>query len=667
MSRPKEAVFDGHFVAPGQMLGRYELLLPLGAGGMGNVWVARLKGTRGFRKLVAIKTIRRTYEEAWMEQMFFQEATLASQIHHPNVVETLELGEQEGVMYLVMELVHGESLSYVIREAFARNGIPLPIAVNLIGQACKGLQAAHDLCDDEGRRIGLVHRDISPPNILVTYSGTVKIADFGVATTKSSGTSSIGEIKGKISYLAPEQARAQQDVDARADIFTTAVVLYLLTVRRHPFKAQTENETIARIIGEMPVTPPTHYLPDFPRRLESVLLRGLAKDRDARWPTATAFLDALDSAMPEAFGPHSEQMVADFVQEVLKERMAERRVRLRLAEDLAEKSGSHDSVTNVSAVLPPVAPPPPRPQRSRHLVAGAGLVLAGAILGIGSRFLAPRGSNARADTQPSDSMDVKTMPAAGVRGAEPSSISDDSKYLTFPPPLEASSASNDSGARRASRLSRSAGTANASQFAPAVERHLDADPASTLPGSLPSSGPSILRAHDALAVARAGDSALSAGSGNLAAAHPGAASPSTAGPGSSVSTSSGALAGASVSNNPATVAAAPVLTTGSREGPRMLPTRVAHALLHINPSQDPYRVKLPASLEQLKESFSAAVQVCVSPDGTVSSVRVLRSAGPAIDPQIPSTLGRWRYKPYLENGKAVPFCYSFRYEIGGEG
>src|SRR5258706_11796550 len=138
-------------LAVGQVLGRYELLLPVAKGGMAQVWAARLRGSRGFQKIVAIKTILPgDLDDARVEQMFLEEATLASQIHHPNVVGTLELGEDDGLLYLVMEWVEGESLSIILTRAGEQGGIPLPIAVNLIGQACTVLHAAHELQDDDG-------------------------------------------------------------------------------------------------------------------------------------------------------------------------------------------------------------------------------------------------------------------------------------------------------------------------------------------------------------------------------------------------------------------------------------------------------------------------------------------------------------------------------------
>ena len=216
-------------LAAGRILGRYELLLPIAKGGMAEVWAARLHGSRGFQRLVAIKTIASgVMDDARMEQMFLEEASLAARIHHPNVAMTLDLGEDDGDLYMVMEWVDGEPLTVIFRQAQERKPLPLEIAVNLIGQACEGLHAAHELCDDHGLPLGLVHRDVSPHNVLVTHSGTVKLVDFGIAkaTNVLTSHSASGELKGKFAYMAPEQLRGEP-IDRRADIFAIGVLLYL--------------------------------------------------------------------------------------------------------------------------------------------------------------------------------------------------------------------------------------------------------------------------------------------------------------------------------------------------------------------------------------------------------------------------------------------------------
>jgi eukaryotic-like serine/threonine-protein kinase len=324
----------------GQTLGRYELLVPIAKGGMAQVWAARLRGSRGFQKIFAIKTILAgTIDDSRMERMFLQEATLASQIHHPNVVTTIELGEDEGILYLVMEWVDGESLKFIMTRAAQRGNLPLPIGVNLIGQACKGLHAAHDLRDESGTPIGVVHRDVSAQNVLVTYSGNAKLVDFGIAkaTASSAGVTQAGEIKGKFAYMAPEQVTGDV-VDRRTDIFGMGVILYLLTTGRHPFKGVHTAETLQNICSKRPPRAPSAVIPGYPPELEAVVLKSLAKDPNDRWPTANEMLSALERAMPQSLDGSFEVQVADYMNELLGDRVRERRMQLRVAQEQADRA-----------------------------------------------------------------------------------------------------------------------------------------------------------------------------------------------------------------------------------------------------------------------------------------------------------------------------------------
>src|SRR5262249_43332097 len=154
----------------------YELLSTIARGGMGQVWLGRLHGARGFHKLVAIKTLLPASDEArQLETMLLEEARIAALIHHPNVVRTIEVGEDDGALSMVMEWVDGEPLSTVLAEAQAKQGFPIAVAANLIAQTLRGLHAAHELSDDSGQSLGVVHRDVSPHNVLVTYTGTAKL------------------------------------------------------------------------------------------------------------------------------------------------------------------------------------------------------------------------------------------------------------------------------------------------------------------------------------------------------------------------------------------------------------------------------------------------------------------------------------------------------------
>ena len=216
---------------PGTRLGRYELLVPIARGGMARVWAARMNGQRGFQKLVALKTILpHLAEEPEFERMFLDEARIASGVHHPNVCEIYELGEEQRTLYLAMEWVSGDSLARVLRASGKTEAIDPRVIARVIADACAGLHAAHELTDEDGRALGVVHRDLSPHNILLTADGTAKVADFGVA--KALGqlheATSAGQLKGKIAYMAPEQVTGA-GIDRRSDVFSLGCVLYEAT------------------------------------------------------------------------------------------------------------------------------------------------------------------------------------------------------------------------------------------------------------------------------------------------------------------------------------------------------------------------------------------------------------------------------------------------------
>jgi len=623
----------------GQMLGRYELLMPIAKGGMGNVWAARLKGSRGFRKLYAIKTILRSLEHANQEQMLFQEAVLASQIHHPNVAETLELGEHEGRLYLVMELVCGESLRFILREALALGGMPMPVSINVIGQVCRGLAAAHDLRDEKGDRVGLVHRDISPPNIMITEAGTVKIVDFGVATTSSSGADVAGEIKGKISYLAPEQLRGEA-VDARADVFATGILLYLLTVGRHPFRASSDANTIARILCKTPASTPSASIEDYPDALEQIVMCALHKDRRERFQSITAMLDALENAFPGAFGPRADEAAALYLVGLMKERISERKATLRMAEELAERSSGRHSEHSLPVVTTSSAQVP----RARS---SALLGLGGLFAGLGAAALAgtlylqglapaalrnvetfvPHEPNAAAVAAPSSAPMGSGRPGAADTSTVVAATAFSSTGLmptSTPRPRRGSA---DHATTKIQATDRDQPAAIASEVPVRQPRPLAPTPSAALESPIETQAPPSELPH---------------------------AEPRTDEP--NVGFSPRTLATASVVAPPAPIKFAPV-------APRLLSSRLGQNQLLTNPAAAASRVRLPVGLDRAGQSFSAIVKICVTAEGGVSGVNILRSAGPVLDPQIPGALSHWRYRPLLEAGKPTPFCYVLNYEI----
>jgi serine/threonine-protein kinase len=322
-----------------KILGRYQLLVAVARGGMGQVWLARLRGARGFSKLVAVKTLLpEQNDRARLEGMLAEEARLASLIQHANVVHTMELGEHEDMLYLVMEWVDGEPLGFLLDRADQRGGMPLPVAVALISQVLAGLHVAHELSDESGP-LGVVHRDVSPHNILVTYDGIAKLLDFGIAkaTQQTSSNTEAGEVKGKFSYMAPEQILGGS-VDRRCDVFAAGIVLYLLTTGRHPFKRSNTAAIIHAITTDEPVAPPSTLLEEFPPELERVLLKALEKDVEKRWSSADEMRVALEQAMPSAFGDAARTSLREFMERVVGDRKVARREAVRRAQLTADGS-----------------------------------------------------------------------------------------------------------------------------------------------------------------------------------------------------------------------------------------------------------------------------------------------------------------------------------------
>ncbi|HEY3592571.1 MAG TPA: serine/threonine-protein kinase, partial [Polyangiaceae bacterium] len=317
-------------VGAGHVLGRYELLLPIASGGMATVWAARMKGSRGFQKIVAVKTMLPSMsDDPQFEQMFLDEASLASRIRHPNVAEILDLGEEGGVLFLVMEWVDGESFSVVAKAASKHGGVPMPVALRIAMAVCAGLHAAHELRDEAGHLLGVVHRDVSPQNILVTFDGVVKVVDFGVAKAagRAASQTASGQVKGKAAYMSPEQAQGAP-IDRRTDIFAVGILLYQLTTGKHPFRGENEVATLYNICSDDPVTPPSQHVPDYPPSLEPIVQKALAKRADARFATASEFGKALDGVARE-IGAASEEEVGVFVRELLGDRQEKRTETLR--------------------------------------------------------------------------------------------------------------------------------------------------------------------------------------------------------------------------------------------------------------------------------------------------------------------------------------------------
>jgi serine/threonine-protein kinase len=322
-------------VRPGLVLGRYECLLPIARGGMAAVWAARARGARGFQTTVAIKTMLPALsDDPNFERMFLDEARIASRIRHPNVVQILDLGEQDTLLYIAMEWIDGEPLSALLREvARSESQIPLPIAIKIASDTALGLHAAHELKDDNGAPINLVHRDVSLQNILISYDGIVKVVDFGIAkaTGRLSDETATGNVKGKVPYMSPEQVLAAGTLDRRSDIFALGVVLFQLTTGRHPFRGEHDAATMANILRRATPDPAKIAGAGYPPKLAAIVLKALQKEPADRFATAAEMHRELAAVAASSHAPTTNEDLAAFLERMLGPAGAERRNALNRA------------------------------------------------------------------------------------------------------------------------------------------------------------------------------------------------------------------------------------------------------------------------------------------------------------------------------------------------
>jgi serine/threonine-protein kinase len=349
----------------GTKLDRFELIAELASGGMGTVYLARLGGAGGFQRLYAIKRLHEHLaRHGEFIEMFLDEARLAARIHHPNVVPILEIGTTEAGYYLVMEYVEGDTAGHLFYCAAQEQKPVSPrVTVRIVLDALAGLHAAHEGTDDEGRSLEIVHRDVSPHNILVSVDGVSRITDFGIARAASRlAVTRTGQLKGKVAYMAPEQARSEK-IDRRADVFSMGICLWEMLAGRRLFKSEAEGETLNRLLYE-PIPSIRSVRPEVPRELDEICARALARDLDKRFATAADFADALESAARELDWLGSHREVAACISDVLGRDISERRADLRAwIADTERRSlappadASGDSVAPKGAMVSVYVPP----------------------------------------------------------------------------------------------------------------------------------------------------------------------------------------------------------------------------------------------------------------------------------------------------------------------
>ena len=311
--------------------GRYEGLFRIASGGMAEVFAGRVRGEGGFEKLVAVKRmLPHLAEDPQFVKMFLDEARVAANLASANVVQTLDIGRtDDGALYIVMELVLGLSLSELLPLALERGPIPIEVCVEVLAQAATGLHDAHEARSAAGDSLGLVHRDVSPQNLLIGIDGRVRITDFGIARVTASRLvqTQHGTIKGKFAYFSPEQSRGAE-LDRRSDVFALGVVAWEMVTGRRLFSRKSPTETV-EAVRSADIPRIESVRPGLPAALADTIHRALERPIDRRWPTAREMGDALRESLGSAGSTPA--VVASFVRELRADRIVQLEARVREA------------------------------------------------------------------------------------------------------------------------------------------------------------------------------------------------------------------------------------------------------------------------------------------------------------------------------------------------
>jgi serine/threonine protein kinase len=399
----------------GRRLGRYEVLTQLASGGMAGVYVGRAQGVAGFERLVAIKVLHPhlAHEQEFIT-MFLDEARLAARIRHPNVVATLDISDTEGAGYfLVMDYIEGDHLGALLRESAAKHErLKTRVVARIMIDALIGLGAAHELKDERGRILGLIHRDVSPHNILAGTDGVSRLSDFGVAKAEVRLSSTReGQFKGKLGYMAPEHA-SNGISDRRSDLFSMGIILWESLAGKRLFRGENNAATLNKILS-MPIPPPSAIVPSH-APYDAVLARALARPSEQRFESAEEFIEAIELAARDAGGIASAREVAETVREYAKEKLGAERARIQKALEefgyseltgtplpiprdgsspgvgiahVGSGSGIHAPILRTEPNMPAERPAPPSSSKWLFIAAGAVVLVlllaaVGAIVGL---------------------------------------------------------------------------------------------------------------------------------------------------------------------------------------------------------------------------------------------------------------------------------------------
>jgi serine/threonine protein kinase len=351
--------------------GKYLLIDKVGTGGMAELFMAKQTGMKGFEKVMAIKRILpHLTEDAEFISMFINEAKLAALLTHQNIVQIFDLGHIENSYFIAMEYVMGKDLRTILQRA---KTLTMPMSVGhallIISKICAALDYAHRKKDLSGRDLNIVHRDISPQNILVSYEGEVKLVDFGIAKAASQASETrTGVLKGKLSYMAPEQAWGRA-VDRRTDIFAIGIVLYEILTGHKLFKGDNDFDTLEKVREAKVEPPPTSLNKQVAPELEAIILKALAKEADNRYPSASEMQTALEDHMSQKGYDFSTVRLAQYLQNLFQHDIEQDSQRFQIA--LGATVPTADQSTVIRRHSPALESTPSRPSRRLQMPAPA--------------------------------------------------------------------------------------------------------------------------------------------------------------------------------------------------------------------------------------------------------------------------------------------------------
>ncbi len=337
-------------------LGKYELLARLGVGGMAELFVARTTAHHGFEKLVALKRVLASHaDDEQFIRMLLAEARLAATLHHPNIVQVYDVGEEDGTYFFTMEYVFGQDLRKIVRTVQARGAwLSTELILQIIIGTAMGLHHAHEQEGSNGEPLGLVHRDVSPSNILVSHDGGVKLVDFGIARVSAMQSNTAqGVLKGKVPYMSPEQCRGEQ-LDRRSDIFSLGIILWELTTRRRLFAGANDIVIAGKICsGEVPR--PSSVVASYPPELEAIVLKALAHDRYDRYATTQELQIDLEEYAHNARMLLSSAKLASFMSDLFADQIKATKADIR--HQIASRTGMFEIVDEDSGPRGPGSNP----------------------------------------------------------------------------------------------------------------------------------------------------------------------------------------------------------------------------------------------------------------------------------------------------------------------